>query len=132
MRYTRVCGAEDAQVWVLAGHCREGGGAWRGGGCGREGTTGSHLVVEVAVEAQDVGVAQMRLDLDLAPELVLDVALLQLVLEEHLERHDELAVLLPGKVDVAKLAAPQGAPDIEVAQGPAPLLALCFHTGWGR
>ena len=38
------------------------------------------------VEAQDVGVAQVRLDLDLAAQLVLHVGLLQLVLEQHLVR----------------------------------------------
>lgn len=41
-------------------------------------------VVKVAVEAQDVRVAQMRLDFNLAPQLVLHVGLLQLALEKHL------------------------------------------------
>ena len=43
-----------------------------------------HLVVEVAVQAQDVGVAQVRLDLDLAPQLVLHLILLQLRLVQGL------------------------------------------------
>ena len=44
------------------------------------------LVVEVAIEAQDVGVSQVGLYLDLAPQLVLHVRLLQLRLEQHLQR----------------------------------------------
>lgn len=39
------------------------------------------LVIEVAVEAEDVGVAQVRLDLNFPPQLVLYVRLLQLRLE---------------------------------------------------
>ena len=44
----------------------------------------AHIVVEVAIEAQDVGVAQVRLDLDLAPQLVLHLVLLQLRLVQRL------------------------------------------------
>ena len=36
----------------------------------------ARLVVEVAEQAQDVGVAQVRLDLNLAPELMLNAGLL--------------------------------------------------------
>lgn len=43
-----------------------------------------HLIVEVAIEAKDVGVPQVRLDFNLTPQLVLHVALLQLRLEQHL------------------------------------------------
>ena len=42
------------------------------------------LVVEVAVAAEDVWVAQVRLDLNLSPQLVLHIGLLQLRLEENL------------------------------------------------
>ena len=35
---------------------------------------------------------EMRLDLDLAPELVLQTVLLQLLLEQHLQRNYEAAV----------------------------------------
>ena len=45
-----------------------------------------HLVVEVSVQPQDVGVPQVRLDLDLSPQLVLHVRLLQLGFEQHLHR----------------------------------------------
>lgn len=44
-----------------------------------------HHVVEVAIHAQDVGVAQVGLDLDLTPQLVLHVGLSQLALEQDLE-----------------------------------------------
>jgi hypothetical protein len=40
----------------------------------------TRLVIEVAVEAQDVGMAQVRLDLNLAAQLVLHRRLLQLAL----------------------------------------------------
>ena len=61
---------------------------------------------------------QVRLDLDLAPQLVFQVALLQLRLEEHLERHHELALLLARQVHVAELAAAQRPADLEVVQRP--------------
>ena len=42
------------------------------------------------------------LNLDLPPELVLDAALLQLRLEQHLQGHDVLGPLLPRQVHVAE------------------------------
>ena len=45
-----------------------------------------HLVIKVAIQAQDVGVPQVRLDLDLTPQLMLHVRLLQLSFEQHLRR----------------------------------------------
>lgn len=60
--------------------------------------------------------AQMRLDLDLSAELVLDVRLLQLILEQNLERDDVLALLLARQVDVTELAAPERLTDVEIAQ----------------
>ena len=83
---------------------------------GTERRRGSYLVVEVSVQAQDVGMAQMRLDLDLSTELVLDVRLLQLILEQNLERDDVLALLLARQVDVTELAAPERLTDVEIAQ----------------
>ena len=76
---------------------------------------GSHLVVEVSVEAQDVRVSQVRLDLDLPSQLVLHVRLLELVLEQHFQRDDVLASLLARQVHVAELAAAQRLTDVEVA-----------------
>ena len=52
----------------------------------------------------------MRLDLDLPSQLVLDARLAQLVLEEHLERNDEVRLLLARQVDLAKLPVPRGLP----------------------
>lgn len=46
---------------------------------------------------------EVGLDLHFSPELVLDTGLLELILEENLEGQDELALTLPGQVDVAKL-----------------------------
>lgn len=91
---------------------------WRSRGIrgGTERRGGSYLVVEVSVQAQDVGMAQMRLDLDLSAELVLDVRLLQLILEQNLERDDVLALLLARQVDVTELAAPERLTDVEIAQ----------------
>jgi len=51
------------------------------------GARGAHVVVEVAIEAQDVGVAQVRLDLNLPAQLVLHLVLLQLRLVQRLHRH---------------------------------------------
>ena len=78
--------------------------------------TDTHLVVEVPVQAQDVGVAEVRLDLNLSPKLVLHVRLLQLILEQNLQSHDVLAAFLTRQVYVSELAAPQRLAYVEVAQ----------------
>lgn len=39
----------------------------------------------------------------------------------YLQRYDELAALLPGEVDIAKLAFSQGTTDLKVAELPSPL-----------
>lgn len=49
---------------------------------------------------------EVGLDLHFSPELVLHTSLLKLILEENLEGQDELALTLPGQVDVAKLTLP--------------------------
>jgi len=67
-------------------------------------------------------VPQVALVLDLAAELVFDIRLLELALEQHLERDYEFGLLLPGKVDVAELAPAQGLANLEV--GELPLLVL--------
>mmetsp|Transcript_37548 Transcript_37548/g.93369 ORF Transcript_37548/g.93369 Transcript_37548/m.93369 type:complete len:203 (-) Transcript_37548:257-865(-) len=77
------------------------------------------LVVEIPVQPQYVGMAQVGLDLNLSPQLVLNMRLLQLILEQHLERDDVLTVLLARQVHVAELAAPQRLTYVEVAQLPA-------------
>ena len=48
---------------------------------------GAHVIIEVTVEAQNVGVAQVRLDLYLAAQLVLHLVLLQLRLVQRLRMH---------------------------------------------
>ena len=90
---------------------------WRERGIrgGTEHLRGSYLVVEVSVQAQDVGMAQMRLDLDLSTELVLD-ATAAADLEQNLERDDVLALLLARQVDVTELTAPERLTDVEIAQ----------------
>mmetsp|Transcript_18102 Transcript_18102/g.35339 ORF Transcript_18102/g.35339 Transcript_18102/m.35339 type:complete len:253 (-) Transcript_18102:210-968(-) len=77
------------------------------------------LVVEVAVEPKDVLVPQVTLNLNLATKLVLHACFGQLALEQHLERHDVVALLLAREVHVAELAAPEGLPNIKVAELPA-------------
>ena len=47
----------------------------------------------------------MRLDLDLASQLVLDAVLLQLALAEHLQRDDVLVLSCPRQVDSAYASA---------------------------
>lgn len=60
----------------------------------------------------------MGLDLDFSPELVLHASLLKLILKENLEGQDELALTLPGQIDVAKLTLSQGAANVKVFQTP--------------
>ena len=60
----------------------------------------------------------MSLYLDLPPQLVLHPRLAELVFEEHLERHDEVRLLLASEVDLAKLPVPQRLADIKVSERP--------------
>lgn len=53
---------------------------------------------------------QVGLDFDLSAQLMLHALLLYLGLEEDLERHDEMAFLLPSQVHVSKLPLPRGRP----------------------
>src|SRR5688572_407083 len=61
-------------------------------------------VVEVAIHLEDVGVTKVALDLDLTPDLLLNIVVLQLVLVQHLEATDEPAGPLAGKIHPSKLA----------------------------
>lgn len=63
---------------------------------------------------------EVTLDLDLPPQLVLHPFLLHLGFEEHLQRHDELGVLLPGQVDVSEFPFAQRPPDLKVVDGEDP------------
>lgn len=74
-------------------------------------------VVEVPKQLQDIGVAQIALDLNLATHLLLHAAAcLQLVLVEDLEGADEARLALACQVDSAKLALAEGAADFEHAE----------------
>lgn len=61
-------------------------------------STQAHLVMEVPEQSQDVGMAQVGLDLNLTPELVFHIRLHQLGLEQHLV---EEASMWPGRISSA-------------------------------
>ena len=90
------------------------------------------LVVKVAVQPQDIRVPEVGLDLDLPPELVLHVVVLQLVLEEDLERNNVSGLPLPGEVDVSELSPAQGPSYVEVFELPAPCLGALGGARVGR
>lgn len=68
----------------------------------------------------------MGLDLHFPPELVLHPSLLKLMLEENLKGQDELALTLPGQVDIAKFTLSQGPANVKVFQ--TPFLSASKHT----
>jgi hypothetical protein len=74
----------------------------------------SALIVEVAVESEDVVVAKVGLNLDFASQLMLNAGLCKLRFEQNLQSNDVMAFLLPGKVDVSKLPATQRLANIKV------------------
>ena len=59
---------------------------------------------------------EVRLDLDLASQLVLDAVLLELRLAQHFQRDDVLVALRPREVDAAELAVAERAADLEVVE----------------
>eukprot|EP00966_Prymnesium_polylepis_P122942 2842567-Prymnesium_polylepis.2 len=61
---------------------------------------------------------QVRLDLNLTAQLMLDACLAQLRLVQHLQRDDEVRLLLARQVDLAKLPVAERLADVEVAQRP--------------
>ena len=62
--------------------------------------------------------AEVRLNFNLSPELVLNLRLLQLRLEEDLQCHDVLAPFLPGQVNVPKLPFTERPANVEILQSP--------------
>ena len=62
--------------------------------------------------------AEVRLDFNFSPELVLNLRLLQLRLEEDLQCHDVLAPFLPGQVHVPELPFTERPSDVEILQRP--------------
>ena len=64
---------------------------------------------------------QVSLDLNLPAKLVLHPCLRQLTLEEHLQRDDEVRLLLAREVDLAELAVAERLADVEVIERPLAL-----------
>lgn len=83
-------------------------------------------IVEVAKHAEDIAVAQVRLDLDLTTELVLDAGLEQLGLLQDLERNDVFGTFFASQVDGTELAAAEGLADLKVVEGPLTSCAGAF------
>mmetsp|Transcript_21606 Transcript_21606/g.44583 ORF Transcript_21606/g.44583 Transcript_21606/m.44583 type:complete len:271 (-) Transcript_21606:618-1430(-) len=77
------------------------------------------IVVEIAVHPQDVLVPQMRLDFDLAAQLVFAPVAEELRFREAFEGHDVFGASLAGQVDFAEFAAAEGLADFEVVDRPA-------------
>ena len=63
-------------------------------------------------------VLQVALDLNLPPELVLNLAFKQLALVEHFYRYYELAFFLAGQVNMAKFSFTKRLPDFKVVDSP--------------
>ena len=74
----------------------------------------SRVIVEVAVQSQNVRVSKVRLNFDFASELMFATGFLHLVLKDDLEGDHVSATLLPGQVDVAEFALAQRFADLEV------------------
>ena len=70
-------------------------------------------VVEVAVEAQDVGVREVGLDFDFAADLFFHFAVLQFGFVQHFERAHEARAAFAGQVDAAEFSFAQGFADFE-------------------
>jgi len=73
----------------------------------------------------------MGLNFNFAAELMLDPRFQQLLFEENLERHDELALLLPSQIYVAKFTLAEGLANFEIVDGPATLIDLIGLGGLG-
>ena len=63
-----------------------------------------NLGAEAETTTQNVAVGQVRLDFNLATQLVRDTRLEQLRLLQHLDGHNVLGLLFSSQVDAAKLA----------------------------
>lgn len=77
-------------------------------------------IVKVAKELENVGMAQVGLDLNLAAHLLLYAAVLNLALVQHLQGADEARRALAGKVYSTKLTLSQWSSDLKHAQMPLP------------
>ena len=74
----------------------------------------SRLVIEIAVETQNVFVSQMRLNFNLAPQLVLHSGLSKLRFEQDLESYNVMTFFLTSQIHIAKLSTPERFADIKV------------------
>lgn len=72
------------------------------------------VVVKVSIQPEYVGMPQVGLDFHLPPQLLLHLALLQLLLVEHLEGDDEAGPFFSGQIDMSKLALPQRLAQLKV------------------
>lgn len=75
-------------------------------------------VVEVAVQTEDVGVREVRLDFYLAADLLFYFPLLELGLVQDLQSADEARGALFSEVDAAEFSLAEGLPDFEHAEMP--------------
>ena len=60
----------------------------------------------------------MRLNLNLPPELVLEVALLQLGLEQHFQGHNKFGFLLSRQIYITKFALAQWPANLKIFKSP--------------
>ena len=65
---------------------------------------------------------QVRLDLDLAAQLVLNASLAQLALVEHLQGDNKVRLLLTRQVDLAEFAVAERLANVKVVERPCPRL----------
>ena len=69
------------------------------------------------VEAKNIDVPEVALDLDFAEELRFEVVLQKLCLVQHLQSEDKTGAPLPRHVDAPELPGPQRHPHVDVLQG---------------
>ena len=86
-------------------------------------------VVEVAIEPEDVRVSEVTVNLDLSPDLLFHLALLQFALVQDFECADKARRSLLGKIHPSKFAFPQRLANLEHSQ--MPLLRLRLFRYWG-
>ena len=67
----------------------------------------SFAIVEMTVEAENIRMAQIAVDLDFPSDLLLDLSLLQLAFVEDLQRADKTSRSLLGQVDPPKFSLSQ-------------------------
>jgi hypothetical protein len=76
------------------------------------------LVPEEPIESTHIFVPKMALNLNLSPELMLNLGADQLLLVQYLERNNELGPLLSRQVDMPELSSSHWLSDLKVVDGP--------------